>query len=243
MNIDETTFLRIVKKDAAQSELIRKFLSVKVAVDKDKAQLVEGSLGNDVLTLFEGMKVSGVVADRVAGVARTALGVQIQYMSLLSDPSMRVEMDSTQNGFILTSPPDVARTKAIKRWATPVTYGRDPRGAGFASAIKSITEFSVAHIQTHRMYSQLLDIDYTRTPLLERISNANDWQGVWRIYNKLAFGHGAKSDMAKRIREDARALGLADREMFQVLIHKSKMPFSGLAALDTIQLGIRRDQR
>lgn len=238
MSVAEDVFLKTIEKDAFNNDLISSFLRVKVNVDLYKNELVEGSLGNDILVLFEGLKVPANIANKISNVSKDSFGVSMPYVSLLADASLSLFEEDNQNGFILTSPANVARTKAIKRWAEPEQYRKDARGVGFQSAIQYITLFAMMHTETTRVYSGLLDVN--ASPYVDRVSNANDWEGVWKIYNKLTFGHKLNSDVGVRIRENARMYGLADRGKFQILINKSSQPFFGLAALDTIQLGQRR---
>lgn len=230
-----------IKHDIVHSRTIFDFLKVKLAVDGGKTHLVRGYVGSDVYTLFSGMQISGETLQVLTTEAANSYGKSVPYLSLLVDKSLTGRPTrGIHNGYILTSSPDRPRTDVIKKWCYIELFEEDKHGSGFEQALVFISMFTAEHIRMYSLFSRILELEVPNNEIFNGVSSSRDWENIWKIYNRLVYGHEVKNEATLRLREACRAVGLDNKREFEKLTRRSNKPFLALSALAIVGSGFTR---
>ena len=238
MTTKQDMITELVKYDVSHIDKIQRFLSVYHAVAQDRGHLVHGSVGHDVLALFEGLKIPSTLVRPVNDLSKAKFNTYMPFLQMIIDPNQKEDWSEKKYGVILSSTPDFSRTRAIGRWSDKSAFALNPRGAGFTSAIELLGGFGSGHIEAYRLYTRYLGIDYDHTPMLMKVESIDDWEGVWKIYNKLVYGHNVMNAETSKYRERSKRVGLHDKSVFAEVLRDSNIPYPAIAALDVVMNGL-----
>lgn len=226
-----------ISVDRNHLKSIRGLMLLRNEVPKDRSQMMPGTLGRDIVLLFEGMKYPASLSLNIASLVDAQDSLSIFYAMLEDkDQEDKNYMKDYAGGILMQSPADTTRTAAIKKWSHKVSYKNNPRSDGFKSASTNIVEFTNKNIELQYAFERKFGVDPGYRVLAFQSEGIDDWENVWKTYNKIVYGLGMSFPAV--VIEEASRIGLNNKSVFKEMISLGEH-YPAFTALRFIEMLVR----